>query len=150
MSPSFSFHLISHLVIYFSVKSAGFSDEITSVCSKVPSTEDTENITVPNPYVRAEIRTTAVPTTSERTTKDQTTSERTMKGSPSPTHDNPTLKDVPTSETLEEPKDENKNTNQVASNNTKITKQKKSNTRGNASRNYQNLYLLVMVLTLLI
>ena len=144
------------------VKAAGFSEEITSVCSNIPSTEYTENIAVRNPYVHAELLTTTAPdySTNGRATKNRPTNNIPTKNSPSnqsPSNNSPTngvsttSANIPTSETLEEPAtDENEKKNQVGSNNTKMTKDKKSNPRGDASRNYQNLYLFIMILTLLV
>lgn len=34
------------------MKNAGFSEEITSVCARIPSTEAAESVRAPNPYVR--------------------------------------------------------------------------------------------------
>ena len=148
--------------ICFSVKAAGFSEEITSVCSNIPSTEYSENITVPNPYVHAELLTTTAPdySTNGRTTNNIPTKNSPTNNSPtnsSPTNNSPTNGDsttsanIPTAEILEEPAtDQNKKKNQVVSNDNKVTNGKKSNPRGNASRNYQNMYLFIMILTLLV
>ena len=107
------------LIIYFSVKSAGFSENITSVCSKILSTEDAKRLTVPNPYVPPEIPNTKifVPTTREKTT---------------------------TSESLIEPTDENNEADKKSSNNNATNVENKK-VRGNASKNFQNLYLFTMV-----
>ena len=159
--------------IYLSVKSAGFSEEITSVCSKIPitDTEDTESVTVANPYVYPEIA-TATPTTSEKTDhiteKTDHMTEKTDHITEKTDHitektDHMTEKtgipiSYPTtstkiamSEILVEPTDENKKPDQGVSNNTIISKKVKNpHPGGNASRNYPHLYIFTMVLTLLV
>ncbi len=99
--------------------------------------------------VHAEIvTTTGTPTTSGKTDMtDQTTKGHPTNGSPtddSPTTDYPTTsKNIPASETLVEPTDENNTSNKTVSRNVK-------NSRNAASRNYQNLCLFMIILTLFV
>lgn len=128
-----------------SVKSAGFSEEITSVCSTVLSTYDKEEISVPNPYVHkgtAISSTTATPTTFDSQSSESPTSK-------SPSSDSsPATKEIEaTSETLLEHSEKDEST----SNNTLSEEVKKRNgSSGPASKIYKTLYLFMMLFTLLI
>ncbi|XP_028401605.1 uncharacterized protein LOC114524653 isoform X1 [Dendronephthya gigantea] len=144
------------------VKSAGFSEEITSVCSTVLSTEDKEEISVRNPYVqegKTRSSTTATPKTasdspsgSQAKEKTEASSEEIARSSatatPKTVSDSPSGRQATekTEETLIEPtqKDES------ILNNT-ISKVKNHNRNsGTAFKIYKTQYLFTVLFTLLI